>query len=431
MTSNKHLGTIFNNDNNNILIAMDGAKSTLDDYRRAFDAILDGDPGVVVQTSGCPEAVLYPTEVDNTFDKHLVETTILGSKDPDMIGERARRQCGFLQKMLASGTNPLTLSIQAGRDRGIPILAGYRMNAEDWHENTWMLSDFGRAHPEWRIPLTEEEKADSAKAGSPLRTYTGALDPAVPEVFEHRMAIFREATELYDIDGIEFDFRRWWHMVSDPKVNHPVLTRMVRQTRRMLDEVAVRKGKDRLLLGARVCPSLSDPPGTLYPGGSNNASDWSCREIGLDVTTWIQEDLLDYVCPSLFWPRWPGLPKTREFVELARDRITGVYPTLFPLPPWVGRGSEDKPIDESDTKRLRRYKDEICRHALTLYEEGADGISTFNWYFHLYLARCPVQWQSYYNYGFGGARLQSHFYSILGNPEAIRQYRDRTDILTH
>ena len=58
-----------------------------------------------------------------------------------------------------------------------------------------------------------------------------------------------------------------------------------------------------------------------------------------------------------------------------------------------------------------------------MYEDGADGISTFNWYFHLHLAKMPNQWQAYYGYGMGGSRVQKYFLSILGDPKAIRKYR--------
>ena len=52
------------------------------------------------------------------------------------------------------------------------------------------------------------------------------------------MKIFGEVASKYDIDGIEFDFRRWFHMVSNPEKNHVVLTRLVREARKMLDETA-------------------------------------------------------------------------------------------------------------------------------------------------------------------------------------------------
>jgi len=420
---NKTLGTIFNNDLDNIGTALDGKNSTPEDYQRAVHAILDAKPGVFAQNVGLPDPVICRSEVATGFSKYNVEVSNLTW--PDESTEMATRRTDFMNKLLESGTDSLTLIIEACRERGAAIVADYRMNAEDWYANTYLLSDFGRAHPEWRTPLTDQEQRASIDAGDdPPLTLAGCLDPAVPGVLEHRLQIFTEVARDYDIDGIEFDFRRWCHMISKPLKNHPILTKMVRQTRAMLDEVAKAKGRDRMLLGVRVGPSLDDPPGTEYPGGSVH-NDFSCRLLGLDVATWIEEELVDYVCPTLFWPRWPGLPKTAEFAALAKDKNVGVYPTLFPLPAWLENNS---PIDPGDTARLSRYKNEMCRLALDLYADGADGISTFNWYFHLFLAQMPNQWQTYYGYG-AAADIQQHVLSILGDPDALRRYLDDPSLL--
>ena len=414
---NRALGTVFNNDSNNILHAMDADNPTVDDYRRALNAILDARPGVLAQCVGLPEAVAYPTDVDNTFEKHLLGVTRMTWNDAD-AAVSAERQVNASRCLRDAGTDVLSLTIDACRERDVSVVADYRMNAEDWYDSTYLLSDFGRAHPEWRIPFTEEERQRSIGAGNdPPHTFAGCLDPASPGVLEHRLAIFSEVARNYDVDGIEFDFRRWCHMISNPLENHPILTRLVRRTREMLDDVARAKKRDRMLLGVRVGPSLDDPPGTEYPGGRVH-NDFSCRLLGLDVATWIDQEFVDYVSPTLFWPRWPGLPKTREFVALAKDRNVGVYPTLFPLPAWL---EEDSPIEPTDTVRLSRYKNELCRLALDLYADNADGISTFNWYFHLFLAEMPTQWQAYYGYG-AAADVQQSVLSVLADPNAIRRY---------
>ena len=54
----RELGTIFNNDINNILCAMDADHPALEDYRRALEAILDARPGVFAQNVGMPEAAV-------------------------------------------------------------------------------------------------------------------------------------------------------------------------------------------------------------------------------------------------------------------------------------------------------------------------------------------------------------------------------------
>ncbi len=261
-----------------------------------------------------------------------------------------------MAKLVGLGTDPLQATIDVCRQLGVACVASYRMNAEDWYQTTWMLSDFGRAHPEYRIPGK------------------GCLDPAIPAVYEHRRRIFREVAENYDIDGIEFNYMRWYHMISDPHKNFPVLTREVADTRRMLDEVAQRKGRKRLLLGARVGYSLDGP----HQAGS---PDFSCKDLGLDVKMWIDKALVDYLCPSYFWPRLPGMPRTAEFVALAKNGKTGIYPTVFPFAKW-----QDDPkrtlIRETDKAAMRQLCEDICNAALQGYADGADGISTFNWVHH-------------------------------------------------
>ena len=423
LPDNKRLGTIFNNDINNIILGM-GATGTVDTYRQTLDAILAAQPGVFAQDVGLPEALLYPTAVDNMFDKHLVEVAKQAWPEREQAVANAEAQAAFMGKVRAAGTDLLTVTIEACRQRSVPVVADYRMNAEDWYDHSYRLSDFGRAHPEWRIPLDPVAQPSSGDALP--KQWAGCLDPAIPAVFAHRLTIFTEVADRYDIDGIEFDFRRWYRMISDPRHNYAILTRLVAETRAMLDETARRKGRARMLLGVRVGAALETPPSeAAFPGVGSLHSNPSCRDLGLDVRTWIELGLVDYVCPTLFWPRWPGLPHTDEFASLAQDTNVGIYPTLFPLPAWLGEaGPFQGPINPTDEPKLRRYKREICELALRLYADGADGISTFNWYFHLYLAQVPRQWQTYYGYGAGGARLQQHVLALLRNPATIRAYLD-------
>jgi hypothetical protein len=409
--SGKRLGTIFNNDINNIIAASSGGNTTPEEYQRAVYAILDMKPGVLAQNVGMPDPVLYSSTVATTFDKYLEEASTSLSPE-EGLPETVRRQVEAMRKLRELGADPFTLTIEACRKRGVAVLASYRMNAEDFYRNTMLMSDFERGHPEWRIPGAN------------------CADPLVPEVFAHRMAIFREVAERYDIDGIEFDFRRWYHMVSDPLKNHTVLTRMVRETHEMLDETARKKGRKRLILEARVGPSLdTDPspfvyPGIYYPDKPTNAS---CKDLGLDVKTWIAEGLVDALCPALFLDGLPSLPKTREFVALAKKTGVGIYPTLWSWSLWAHGISEHSiSLEKKDAQALALYKDELCSTALRMYEDGADGISTFNWYSHLRNARLPhrgadTNGQS----GAGMDAVQTYIYPLLKDPAAIRRYREQ------
>ena len=356
LPGNRNLGSIFNRDIDGLLYAGSGEKTNAAEYTRMLGALLQAEPGVLAMNVGMPDPVTYRSRVATSWDTYI--TDVVNAVWPGSLKEgQEDHSAAALKQLLAEGTDCLRLAIEACRERGVLIVASYRMNAEDFYRGTNDLSDFGRTHAAAVIPEAN------------------CLDPARPEVFAHRIAIFAEMAQEYDIDGIEFDFRRWTHMVSTPLENHPVLTDMVRKTRAMLNEAAAAKARERLLLGVRVGPSLADPPGAGFPGGKAD-NDLSCRDLGLDVPTWIGEELVDYMCPSLFWPRLPGFPKVAEFRELAGDADVGIYPTVFPLPAWA----EDRANPVPDGIQVRRWhRDEILRTALECYRDGADGISTYNW----------------------------------------------------
>lgn len=376
LPGNRDLGTILNNDINNILYVVSGAETTAPEYRKAVLHLLDAEPGVLAQNVGMPDPVIYRTGVATTWDKYV-----------------GGDQAAATAALLAAGTDPFAITVEACRQRGVLVVASYRMNAEDFYAGQLDLYDFGREHKDLRIPGAH------------------CLDPVHPEVYSHRMAIFREVAENYDIDGIEFDFRRWCHMVSNPAENHTVLTRMVRDTRAMLDEVAARKGRRRLLLGARVAPTIAGP--------SFGRSDMSCQDLGLDVETWIRDALVDYLCPSFFWGRNPNdNPQTAEFAKLAANTDVGIYPTVFPRSKWQDENAEAERIGLDEPDAMRRFRDELIQAALHAYTAGADGISTFNWVPHHQPGMTRKNLRE--SWGLGAAKVQMLVHPLFGDPDALR-----------
>ena len=410
----KSLGTIFNNDINNVLWASSGKDTTPDEYKHAVLRILDLKPGVLAQNVGMPDPVIYRSWVATTWDKYHEQVTT--AQWPETKPEDARRQAGCMRKLLDLGTDPLKITLEACRERDVLCVASYRMNAEDFYGSEPDFYDFGRAHKDWAIPGAN------------------CLDPAIPGVYKHRMAIFRELLGNYDVDGIEFDFRRWYHMISDPLNNHPTLTQMVRDTRRLLDASAKRKGRSKLLLGVRVGPMLEgefrkeDFPGSYYGPPTN----MSCEDPGLDVRTWIEEGLVDYVCPTIFGPL--GLPRVREFADLARNTRVGVYPTLSCTPVWT-HVSAPEPLEDSEEAR-RCHRDEACLEALQCYDDGADGVSLFNWFPHLFpvpgrthrgWGREP-EWPDTYRNSIGFGWVLQAVTPRLHSPELLREYMAQDEL---
>src|SRR5438445_10410098 len=61
--NNKSLGSILNNDINNILGVLSGAKTTPAEYKKAVLHLLDAKPGVLAQNVGMPDPVIYRSQV--------------------------------------------------------------------------------------------------------------------------------------------------------------------------------------------------------------------------------------------------------------------------------------------------------------------------------------------------------------------------------
>ena len=157
------------------------------------------------------------------------------------------------------------------------------------------------------------------------------------------------------------------------------------------------------MLGARVGYSLDGP----QAGGS----DFSCQDLGLDVKTWIAKGLVDYLCPSYFWPRLPGMPKTAEFVALAKHSRTGIYPTVFPLAKWQEDPKRTLILD-SDKAAMKQLCEDICHAALQGYADGAAGISTFNWVHHMQPGMVKIPSRD--EWGLGSKKVQMFVHPKLG-----------------
>ena len=62
------------------------------------------------------------------------------------------------------------------------------------------------------------------------------------------------------------------------------------------------------------------------------------------------------------------MPKTAEFVALARDKNIGIYPTVFPLPAWAEEEISIPDMSPAEIRRMmQRHRDEICHAALKCY----------------------------------------------------------------
>src|SRR5439155_13061338 len=122
-----------------------------------------------------------------------------------------------------------------------------------------------------------------------------------------------EVCRNYDIDGVELDFFRHAMFFKTPTTGHPStvedlsqMTDLLRRIRAMADEVGSRRGRP-ILLAMHVPDSIE-----------------YCKAIGLDLETWLKDDLL-YL---LITAGYVELNSLDYSVTLARQYGVKVYPSL-------------------------------------------------------------------------------------------------------
>lgn len=230
-----------------------------------------------------------------------------------------------------AGVDAYQVMVDETHRRGLEALFAYRINGFDRGvDDVPFAQPVKEAHPEWLIP------------GGWIPT--GMWNFAEPGVHEYKTAILREVVEKYDFDGVCLDFAR--HPPNLP-VGHQWeyregMTQFMRRVRGMLQEVAHTRGRP-LLLSARV-------PATV-PG---------CHYDGLDVETWIRENLIDLIMP--------GVRAIDVDLEHFRRLTQGTHVRLYP-------SIDDAHAPDGYQGPYIEFFRGLCA---SWYRRGADGIVAWN-----------------------------------------------------
>jgi hypothetical protein len=267
----------------------------------------------------------------------------------------------LIKELIDQGTDPLQITVEFCRKNDIEIFWSFRTNDphDSWTEEG-PLSRFKKDHPEFLFG-TREKPAPATEG-----LWTG-VDYARPEVRDHVFAILHDVCSRYDLDGIEWDFFRmltnfkslaWRKGVS--KEEREAMTGLLRRVRAMTDDIAARRQRP-MLIAARVPDSVG-----------------YCHALGLDLMTWLKEDLIDImVVGGYFW-----LQPWERSVELGHKHDVPVYPCLSSSrvgnsPPSIGHNAQDN--GKTESLSVRRSDEAFQAHALGIWNAGADGVYLFNY----------------------------------------------------
>ena len=217
-----------------------------------------------------------------------------------------------VRALIDSGHCPLQIVIDFAHGNHMEMFASVRMN--DCHDSfmTGGITSWKKEHPEVWVDSTGIPR-DRIK--HPLGLYWTAQDFTHQPVRDRKFEIIEEVCQRYDIDGIDLNFMRHPVFFSRTMRGQPVtpdelqiMTGLVRRIRRLTDTRGLER-KRPILVAAIVPDSLR-----------------LSRNIGLDIPTWIKEDLIDIIIPGLGYAPF-SLPLD-EFVDLAHEHGAKVYPCI-------------------------------------------------------------------------------------------------------
>ena len=275
-----------------------------------------------------------------------------------------RYQHRRLIPMIDNGLMPVEVYIDECHKRDMEFIAGFRMNDRHGH-HPGFFKRLAEEKPEW--VLTEYPPSWQGAPPESHR-YGCSLNYAVPGVRDYLFAIMEEVAHRFDIDGIEFNFTRLVECFprAEAAQSHPIMTDFVRRVRAMLDE-ASSKSLTPMPLGRPGYPPPVDRHRALLLGVRVPQQLAGCAAWGLDVPTWIEEGLIDYVAPADFG--FTDFNETYEdFTRLARGHDCYVYPQV----------QTKLGIEADIDMEPARYR----AAAHNFYAAGADGLSTQNFFFH-------------------------------------------------
>ena len=266
----------------------------------------------------------------------------------ELTGERIGEVDPSLLRLIEGGDDPPKIVVPAAKKRGVDIFYSLRLNdCHDSFGHERLRPTFKVEHPEWTIGAGHPEVHPSVHRN---------LNFAVPEVRDLKFAIIEEIFTKYNFDGLEIDFLRSppYFIPSEAPDNAYLLTEFLSRVRGHLNQQSKAQGRQ-IPLAVRVNPTLE-----------------ACRLDGFDVSTWVEERLVDSF--SL------GSGNIDCDVEAFKDLTDGtgilVYPCVYGWPSGYNIifGFEDS------EPMLRAL-------ASNYWGQGADGIYTFNWNAHSYVHR--------------------------------------------
>lgn len=267
------------------------------------------------------------------------------------IGEIFTARSGIFSRNLTAefisrGTDPLAIMVDFARRHNIELFWSMRMN--DVHDGSYpeLFPKWKKQHPECLLG-SKENKPKGIGDG---RAWAG-VDYGQAIVRERAFRLIEEVCRNYDVDGIEMDFFRhpiffkrhaWGQPCGREELDE--MTSVIRRVRRMTEQVGLARGRP-ILVAVRVPDSVG-----------------YCKDIGLDLIRWLEEELIDILVVSGYFRLSPW----EDMVKLGHRYGVPVYPCLSES---RIKGAAGKERNSHQAYRAR---------AMNIWRADGDGVYVFN-----------------------------------------------------
>ena len=234
------------------------------------------------------------------------------------------------QEWAERGINIAEIFLKESHKRGVEAFYNYRINGSDNDLGPFRKLPMKVSNPSWLI-----------------HTWPGPVglwNFAIPEVRKHKLNILREIAEKLNYDGISLDFARVCPVLPPGKgwLKRGKVTQFLRDFRVMTESIAEKRGRP-LLIGLRIPENLE-----------------GCHFDGLDIESWIKENLVDILAVGI---RNFDVDLA-AFQRLTKESHVKIYPSI----------DDHHASDGYATPPIEIYRGVATNWLIT----GADGIQTFN-----------------------------------------------------
>ncbi|MBT3346786.1 MAG: hypothetical protein HN712_01075 [Gemmatimonadetes bacterium] len=307
----KRRRTLYFNDARHYYLFVHEPPIRLEDAQAPIDEIAGTGVDTFVYGVSRDDGLFYPSKVGKRF----------GEKPFEMAAYW--RVWQNMQSLMDRGLDPLTVLIEGAHERGMDFIASQRMGA---------------------FPGAGDNPGPRAGGRGMMDEY----------VRDHQFGVLRELALDYPTQGIELDFAAaptgtdWWVPQDELPKQAPMVTEFMRRVR---DMSSLRQGESSVI-GARVYPTRE----------LNEAA-------GLEVETWIQEGLVDYVLPVVYaFMILDSQMPIQWLVDAAADTEVSVYAMLQPY-----YSEENRPL----TQRVHASPAMFRAGAANAWQLGVDGLYTW------------------------------------------------------